>query len=120
MGTSPEGGMPRSGRGSGGDRVQWTKQGAAAGAALRFLQAPTAVRRKNRLSARGTRSVFCKGAPAARSKNRAPQPGGFRSYLRTPAMASLTVNASRTVVPAPSREVISSPMSSLSHSRLQR
>ena len=40
--------------GSGGDRVQWTKQGAAAGAALRFLQAPAAVRRKNRLSARGS------------------------------------------------------------------
>ena len=40
--------------GSGGDRVQWTKQGAAAGAALRFLQAPAAARRKNRLSARGT------------------------------------------------------------------
>ena len=38
--------------GSGGDRVQWTKQGAAAGAALRFLQAPAVVRRKNRLSAR--------------------------------------------------------------------
>ena len=41
-------------QGSGGDRVQWTKQGAAAGAALRFLQAPAAARRKNRLSARGT------------------------------------------------------------------
>ena len=40
-------------QGSGGDRVQWTKQGAAAGAALRFLQAPSAARRKNRLSARG-------------------------------------------------------------------
>ena len=39
--------------GSGGDRVQWTKQGAAAGATLRFLQAPAAVRCKNRLSARG-------------------------------------------------------------------
>ena len=40
-------------QGSGGDRVQWTKQGAAAGAALRFLQAPSPARRKNRLSARG-------------------------------------------------------------------
>ena len=35
--------------GGGGDRVQWTKQGAAAGAALRFLQAPAVVRCKNRL-----------------------------------------------------------------------
>ena len=39
--------------GSDGDRVQWTKQGAVAGAALRFLQAPAVARRKNRLSARG-------------------------------------------------------------------
>ena len=37
--------------GSGGDRVQWTMQGAAAGAALRFLQAGTAPRRKKRLRA---------------------------------------------------------------------
>ena len=37
------------------DRVQWTKQGAVFGAALRFLQAPAAARRKNRLSARGKR-----------------------------------------------------------------
>ena len=35
-------------------RVQWTKQRGEAGAALRFLQVPAAVRRKNRLSARGT------------------------------------------------------------------
>ncbi len=42
--------------GSGGDRIQWMKQGAAAGAALRFLQAPSAARRKKRLSARGLRS----------------------------------------------------------------
>ena len=40
-------------QGSSGDRVQWTKQGAAAGAALQFLQAPAAARSKNRLSARG-------------------------------------------------------------------
>ncbi len=40
-------------KGSGGDRIQWMKQGAAAGAALRFLQAPAVARRKNRLSARG-------------------------------------------------------------------
>ena len=38
------------------DRVLRTKQGAVFGAALRFLQAPSAVRRKNRLSARGKHS----------------------------------------------------------------
>ena len=38
------------------DRVQWTKQGAVFGAALRFLQAPAVARRKNRLSARGKHS----------------------------------------------------------------
>ena len=40
--------------GNGSDRIQWMKQGAAVGAALRFLQAPSLARRKNRLSARGT------------------------------------------------------------------
>ena len=44
-------GSPRGGTNS--DRVQWTKQGAVSGAALRFLQAPAEARRKNRLSARG-------------------------------------------------------------------
>ena len=68
----------RRSRGKHSDRVLRTNQGAVFGAALRFLQAPAAVRSKNRLSARGMRSVFCKGAPAARSKNRAPQPGGIR------------------------------------------
>ena len=59
-------------RGKHSDRVLRTKQGAVFGAALRFLQAPSAVRRKNRLSARGMRSVFCKGAttPAAKTGNR--------------------------------------------------
>ena len=37
--------------GSGGDRVRWTKQGAAAGAALRFSQGSTADRSENRLRA---------------------------------------------------------------------
>ena len=55
-------------QGSGGDRVQWTKQGAAAGAALRFLQAPAAARRKNRLSARGLVVRVGRG-------NRNPLPG---------------------------------------------
>ena len=36
-----------------GDRVLRTKQGAVSGAALRFLQAGSDPRRKNRLSARG-------------------------------------------------------------------
>ena len=106
MGTSPEGGMPRSGRGTPLKGRRAAQPSAACGRCSEAEQRQ--------------RSVFCKGAPAARSKNRAPQPGGFRSYLRTPAMASFTVNASRTVVPVPSREVISSPMSSLSHSRLHR
>ena len=39
--------------GSRAERVQWTKQRGEAGAALRFSQAPSAARRKNRLSARG-------------------------------------------------------------------
>ena len=44
-------GSPSGGTNS--DRVQRTKQGAVSGAALRFLQALTRARRKNRLSARG-------------------------------------------------------------------
>ena len=40
-------------RGKHNDRVQWTKQGVVFGAALRFLQAGSVPRRKNRLSARG-------------------------------------------------------------------
>ena len=44
-------GSPRGGTNS--DRCQRQKQGAVSGAALRFLQAPAAARRKNRLSARG-------------------------------------------------------------------
>ena len=43
--------------GTNSDRVQWTKQGAVSGAALRFLQAGTALRRKNRPSARGLAMV---------------------------------------------------------------
>ena len=35
------------------DRVQWTKQGAVFGAALRFSQGSAVDRRENRLSARG-------------------------------------------------------------------
>ena len=46
-----------------GDRVLRTKQGAVSGAALRFLQAGSDPRRKNRLSARGnallTSYVYC-------------------------------------------------------------
>ena len=59
-------------RGKHSDRVLRTKQGAVFGAALRFSQAGTAPRRENRPSARGTRSVFCKGAttPAAKAGNR--------------------------------------------------
>ena len=40
--------------GNGSDRIRWMKQGAAVGAALRFLQVPFLARCKNRLSARGT------------------------------------------------------------------
>ena len=59
-------------RGSGGDRIQWMIQGAAAGAALQFSQGRSAARWENWLSARGTRSAFCKGAttPAAKAGNR--------------------------------------------------
>ena len=46
--------QPRRSRGKHSDRVLRTKQGAVFGAALRFLQAPSLARRKNRLSARGT------------------------------------------------------------------
>ena len=42
--------------GTNSDRCQWQKQGAVSGAALRFLQAGTAPRRENRLSARGRMS----------------------------------------------------------------
>ena len=64
--------QPKRSRGSGGDRVQWTKQGAAAGAALRFLQAPAVARRKNRLSARGKRGdrVLRSGGAAPGSEPR--------------------------------------------------
>ena len=48
-------------RGKHSDRILWMKQGVVFGAALRFSQAGTAPRRENRPSARGTRSVFCKG-----------------------------------------------------------
>src|SRR5699024_12407216 len=44
-------------RGTNSDRCQWQKQGAVSGAALRFLQAGTAPRRKKRLSARGPAMV---------------------------------------------------------------
>ncbi len=43
--------------GTNSDRCRWQKQGAVSGAALRFLQAGTAPRRKKRLSARGTTMV---------------------------------------------------------------
>ena len=48
--------QPRRSRDKHSDRVLRTKQGAVFGAALRFLQAPAAARRKNWLSARGTNS----------------------------------------------------------------
>ena len=50
---APERGGSHACGGTNSDRVQWTKQGAVSGAALRFLQALTRARRKNRLSARG-------------------------------------------------------------------
>ena len=52
--------------GSGGDRVQWTKQGAAAGAALRFLQAPAAARRKG--AVRGAVLQFLQGHSCPKKK----------------------------------------------------
>ena len=70
-------------RGKHSDRILWMKQGAVFGAALRFSQAGTAPRRENRPSARGTRSVFCKGAatPAAKAGNR-NQRNFCRAYAR--------------------------------------
>src|SRR5699024_11922947 len=57
-------GSPRGGTNS--DRCQRQKQGAVSGAALRFLQAGTAPRRKKRLSARGA------GATRLRGEHRQP------------------------------------------------
>ena len=51
--------------GTNSDRVQWTKQGAVSGAALRFLQAGTAPRRKKRLSARGAGAKRLRGESPA-------------------------------------------------------
>ena len=48
---------PRGGTNS--DRCQWQKQGAVSGAALQFLQASAAARRKNRPSARGGGTALC-------------------------------------------------------------
>ena len=41
----------------------------------------------------GPRSAFCKGAPAARSKNGAPQPGGVRSKIKLQTLACSAVRA---------------------------
>ena len=81
--------QPRRSRGKHSDRILWMKQGAVFGAALRFLQAPSAVRRKNRLSARGMRSVFCKRAPprAAYLGNGNPEGLDHKSNHQAPAQA---------------------------------
>ena len=60
-------GSPSGGTNS--DRCQWQKQGAVSGAALRFLQAGTVPRRKNRLSARRAGET---PARAARLRGEAP------------------------------------------------
>ena len=64
-------GSPSGGTNS--DRVQRTKQGAVSGAALRFLQALTRARRKNRLSARGAGETPVR---AARLRGEAPTRAG--------------------------------------------
>ena len=69
-------------RGKHSDRVLRTKQGAVFGAALRFLQAPSAVRSENRPSARGTRSAFCKRAPPRAAKTGHRNPGGLDEKSR--------------------------------------
>ena len=56
-------GSPRGGTNS--DRCQRQKQGAVSGAALRFLQAGTAPRRKKRLSARGAGAKRLRGESPA-------------------------------------------------------
>ena len=74
-------GSPRGGTNS--DRVQWTKQGAVSGAALRFLQAGTAPRRKKRLSARGAgeRSETERAKNEAPDAKKPPSFGGGPCYL---------------------------------------
>ena len=64
-------GSPSGGTNS--DRCQWQKQGAVSGAALRFLQALTRARRKNRLSARGAgetpaRAARLRGEPRSKTE----------------------------------------------------
>ena len=64
-------GSPSGGTNS--DRCQWQKQGAVSGAALRFLQAGTVPRRKNRLSARGAgetpaRAARLRGEPRSKTE----------------------------------------------------
>ena len=65
-------GSPRGGTNS--DRVQRTKQGAVSGAALRFLQALTRARRKNRLSARGAGETPARAARLRGEQSGAPGP----------------------------------------------
>ena len=65
-------GSPSGGTNS--DRVQRTKQGAVSGAALRFLQALTRARRKNRLSARGAGETPARAARLRGEQSGAPGP----------------------------------------------
>ena len=51
--------LPPPAGGTNSDRCQWQKQGAVSGAALQFLQASAAARRKNRPSARGGGTALC-------------------------------------------------------------
>ena len=76
--------------GTNSDRVQRTKQGAVSGAALRFLQAPTTARRKNRLSARG--AVERSETERAKSWRAAPERGlskNPRQKRKMPAFAGI-------------------------------
>ena len=73
-------GSPRGGTNS--DRVQWTKQGAVSGAALRFLQAGTAPRRKKRLSARGAGAKRLRGESPAHNAWNEKNDGNEMPVLR--------------------------------------
>ena len=62
-------------QGSGGDRVRWTKQGAAAGCVAEALPAAETAEAEQ-----GQRSAFCEGAttPEAKTGHRNPEPrSGF-------------------------------------------
>ena len=86
----------RRSRGSGGDRIQWMKQGAAAGAALQFSQGRSAARWENWLSAKGTRSAFCKRAPSRAVKTGHRNPDWeYKSYRLSGKVSATTCAVGR-------------------------